>query len=89
MRVFFLIVDSHISLQRQREAVEMNNWTKRMFAAKQVKKGGIIRRKRANIDKWSSLDAVVKHAQKEGWHVLETGGQIVVLCHKGHLVVHC
>jgi hypothetical protein len=67
----------------------MNEWTRQWFAAAQANRGGVIRRSRKDIDKYSSLPAVVNEARNRGWHVIETGNQVVLLCHEGELLLHC
>jgi len=67
----------------------MNPWTRKWFSANQANNGGIIRRNRKNVEKYSNLNVVIAEAKKRGWHVIETGNQIVLLCHEGELVIHC
>ena len=50
--------------------------------------GGVVRRARRDVDKYGSLELVIEEARKRGFHVVETGGQVVVLCHKGALTIH-
>ena len=50
--------------------------------------GGVVRRARDGVDKYGSLDLVIAEARKRGFHVIETGGQIVILCHQGALIIH-
>jgi hypothetical protein len=52
-------------------------------------RGGVIPKQPATVDKQASLDAVVAAARRRGWHVIESGRQVVVLCHKGVMHVHC
>lgn len=64
-------------------------WIKQMFDAQQVERGGVIRRSRADVEKYASLRSVIRVAKERGFHVIETGDQIVVLCHEGGMVIHC
>lgn len=66
----------------------MNAWLEQWYSA-QATNGGVIRRSRNDVDHYASLGEVVDDAVERGWHVLETGGQVVVLCHAGEVVVHC
>jgi len=50
--------------------------------------GGVIRRAKSDVEQYSSLQEVVDEAEKHGLHVVETGDQIVVLCHQGTLHIH-
>lgn len=47
-----------------------------------------MRRAREGVDTYGSLDIVIAEARKRGFHVIETGGQIVILCHQGALIIH-
>lgn len=67
----------------------MNAWLAQWFSAQACSKGGIIRRSRWDIDKFTSLDEVVAEAKKRKWHVVEIGDQVVVLCNDGDMRVHC
>lgn len=67
----------------------MNAWIEQWFAANQANTGGVIRRNREDVDKYTSLDEVIAEARQNGWHVIETGDQVVVLCHTGALHIHC
>jgi hypothetical protein len=68
----------------------MNAWMKQWFdETQQANKGGVIRRAVADVDQQTSLDDVIAEAQGRGWHVVETGDQIVVLCHEGAVKLWC
>jgi hypothetical protein len=59
-----------------------------IFEAASVRNGGIVRRARRDVDRLASLDEVIREAKRRGYHVLETGGQVVFLCHKGQVILH-
>ena len=67
----------------------MSAWVDRIFDAYQVQAGGVVRRATRNVERYGAFDEIVRRAQANGWHVIETGDQIVVLCHEGSLVIHC
>ncbi len=67
----------------------MASWTERIFWADQANAGGVVRRSRANVDQYASLAQVIAEAKARGFHVIETGDQVVVLCHQGELIIHC
>ena len=66
----------------------MSAWVDQMFQA-QAASGGVVRRARADVDKLASLQEVIAEARARGFHVVETGDQVVVLCHPGQMVIHC
>lgn len=49
----------------------------------------MIRRSVYDVERFDVLDEIIYRAKDEGWHVIETGGQLVVLCHEGSMVIHC
>jgi len=63
-------------------------WINELFAAQSVANGGIVRRARKNVDD-DMLEELIHEAGARGYHVIETGEQVVVLCHAGQLVMHC
>lgn len=66
----------------------MSAWSDQIFQAAAAN-GGVVRRSRADVNQYSSLQEIIEEAQERGFHVIETGGQVVILCHRGQLVVHC
>lgn len=64
-------------------------WLAQVFSAKAVK-GGVIRRSVDDVKKYGgglvNLKAIVK---LRGFHLIRTGDQYVVLCHKGDIRVIC
>lgn len=67
----------------------MNGWLAQWFSAQEADRGGIIRRRRDYVEQYASMSSVVREAKKRGWHVVEVGDQIVVLCNEGDLRVLC
>lgn len=68
----------------------MNAWLTLWFdTAQQARTGGVIRRRRDHVDRNTSMATVINEARRRGWHVIETGDQVVVLCHEGDIRLHC
>jgi hypothetical protein len=71
----------------------VNAWMERIFEADQVANGGVVRRATRNVATFGAsgggLDGLVEEARRRGFHVIETGDQIVILCHAGVMKVHC
>lgn len=59
-----------------------------MFRAKAAKNGGIVRRKIANVQKYASLQYLLKDVEARGFHLIETGDQYVVICNPGNFRLH-
>ena len=64
-------------------------WVLQIFDADQAKTGGVVRRARADVERFGSMAEIVGHARSQGFHVIETGDQVVVLCNVGELTIHC
>lgn len=65
-------------------------WVDQMFtSSRQVKSGGIVRRATSSVERFEALDEIIHEARKKGFHVIETGGQIVLLAHEGSVILHC
>lgn len=67
----------------------MSAWIDQIFEAKIVNQEGIVRRKKSDVHHYASFDELIDYVRENGWHLIETGDQYVVLCHKGALKIHC
>lgn len=59
-----------------------------MFTAQAAKAGGIVRRKKQNVDKYASLKYLTEEVERRGFHLIETGDQYVVICNAGYFKLH-
>lgn len=64
-------------------------WMDQVFEAGQASAGGIVRRSIDSVEQYVGVDAFVEECRERGFHVIETGDQLVVLCHEGGMIVHC
>lgn len=65
-------------------------WIDNLFAADSAQNGGVVRRDVEFVKSQSGgLQRLIQEAQKKNFHVIETGEQIVVLCHDGSMQVYC
>ncbi len=55
----------------------------------QAANGGVIRRRRDDVEHYASVEEVVEDAHERGWHVVGTGGQVVLFCHDGDMRIWC
>lgn len=69
-------------------AWEDRGWIAQIFDSYAASHGGVVRRSKKDVEKFASLAEVISAATRRGFHVIETGGQIVILCHKGALTIH-
>lgn len=63
-------------------------WIEQIFAAKAVAEGGVIRRNRHWIAREVGRERFFREVAERGFHLLETGDQLVVICHQGRIYLH-
>jgi hypothetical protein len=62
-------------------------WIARLFDAKTAARGGVVRRSVESVDREIGRSAFVQEVTKRGFHILECGGQFIVICNTGHLKI--
>lgn len=67
----------------------MSAWLNQVFRAGRANEGGVVRRSIYDVDRIVGLDRFVDECRARRFHVIETGDQLVVLCHEGSMVIHC
>lgn len=60
-----------------------------IFSAKAVEKAAVIRRDVRWIDREIGRDLFLSEVRKRGFHLIETGGQWIVICNSGFFRVIC
>ena len=64
----------------------MDCWLKQLFVAGQVAKGNIVRRCISDVEKYSSMAALVAAVKMHGFHLAIIGDQAVVVCNSGGVI---
>ena len=64
-------------------------WLDTLFAAKAVGKAGIVRRAVRDVERETGRAAFVAEVRRRGFHLLECGGQFIVICNPGQLQIIC
>ncbi|ARU02617.1 hypothetical protein [Yoonia vestfoldensis] len=64
------------------------SWCARIFDAKSARRGGIVRRAVRDVDREIGRAAFVAEVTRRGFQLIECGGQYIVICNAGQLVVH-
>jgi hypothetical protein len=64
-------------------------WTMDIFKAASVNNGGVVRRARADVKKHGSYSLLKAEVLRRGFHLIRTGEQYVILCHKGDIRIIC
>jgi hypothetical protein len=65
------------------------SWSNAMFTAKAVGRGAIVRRAVRDVEREISRDAFLFEVRRRGFHLIECGGQFIVICNDGSMKVHC
>ncbi|MEY4983214.1 MAG: hypothetical protein RIR62_1480, partial [Pseudomonadota bacterium] len=63
------------------------HWAEAVFAAKAVGRGGIVRRSVASVEREFGRAAFEAEVRRRGFHLVEIGGQFIVLCNSGQMRV--
>lgn len=58
-------------------------WLDQIFAAKAVTSGGVIRRSKMWVEAEIGLPRFEHAVRARGFHLIEAGSQLVVICHSG------
>jgi hypothetical protein len=64
-------------------------WLDIVFQAKAVEKGGVVRRAVRDVEHEVGRDAFLAEVRRRGFHMVECGGQFIVICNTGLMQVIC
>ena len=62
-------------------------WIARLFDAKTAGRGGVVRRSVISVEREIGRAALVNEVTRRGFHLIECGGQFIVICNTGHLKI--
>ena len=65
------------------------SYIREIFRADTVKRGGIVRRKIADVQRLASYRALLDEVKERKFHLIETGDQYVIICNPGNFKLHC
>ncbi|SMX48385.1 N-(5'-phosphoribosyl)anthranilate isomerase [Maliponia aquimaris] len=60
--------------------IRPDDWLRRIFSARAVAEGGVIRRKVRDVERIVGRDRFLAELQRRGYRAVENGGQIVIFC---------
>lgn len=66
-----------------------DSWIALVFNAKAVAKGGVVRRSRVWVEREIGMARFVAEVRQRGFHLVENGGQLIVICNQDGLKVIC
>jgi hypothetical protein len=64
-------------------------WLDDLFAAKAVTKGRIVRRAVRDVEREVGRTTLLIEVRRRGFHLIECGGQFIVICNPGQMQVIC
>ncbi len=65
------------------------SWGRRIFSARTVQRGGVLRRSVRDVEREIGREALVAEVRARGFHLIECGGQFIIICNSGHIRVIC
>lgn len=66
-----------------------STWIDQIFAAGEVAKGNIVRRKVASVERYASIAELEAEVRRRGFHMIRTGEQVIVICNAGQVTMVC
>ena len=64
-------------------------WAAAVFSARAVDRGGVVRRAVRDVEREIGRAVFVAEVRRRGFHLVECGGQFVVICNPGVLQLIC
>jgi len=64
-------------------------WCTRIFEAAAAKRGGVVRRSVRDVEREIGREALELEVRRRGFHLIEVGGQFVIICCRDQMRVHC
>lgn len=64
-------------------------WLAAVFAARAARQGGVVRRSVRDVEREVGRDAFEAEVRRRGFHLVECGGQFIVICNSGRLTLVC
>lgn len=58
-------------------------WIAQLFSTKAARKGAVVRRSMARVDREVGRDRFIAEVNRRGYHLVETADQFLVVCHNG------
>lgn len=70
-------------MQMMTRETQPDYWLNQMFPAKAARKGVLLRRSFAWVDRGVGRERFLRDVRRRGFHLIETADQYIVLCHNG------
>lgn len=63
-------------------------WLAQIFEGAAAQSGGVVRRPVRDVEQTIGRDRLRQEVKRRGYHMIECGGQFLIICSKGRMVVH-
>ena len=70
-----------------RRNVANAQWRDQIFGAKAAQHGGIVRRSVRDVEREIGRDHLIEDVRQCGYHLIECGGQFIIICNAGQMRV--
>lgn len=64
-----------------------DSWIAQIFSTKAARKGAVVRRSLAWVDREVGRDRFTHEVRRRGYHLIQTADQYVVICHDGPISI--
>lgn len=64
-----------------------DQWMSQIFSARSAQTGGVVRRSVADVERKIGREALELEVRRRGFHLLEAGGQFIIICTRSDLRV--
>lgn len=64
-------------------------WINQIFQAGQASQGNIVRRAKADVVMYASMAELIAEVKALGFHMIEVGDQVIVICNSGTFKLIC
>ncbi len=71
------------------EKPNAERWMKQIFGAKAAHTGGVVRRNVRWVEREIGRKAFEAEVRSRDFHMIESGGQLIVICNRGGMRVVC
>ena len=64
-------------------------WLDEIFSAKAATRGGVVRRSVRDVEREVGRARFISEVRRRGFHLVECGGQFIVICNQGQVQIIC
>jgi len=72
-----------MSMFETRPIAPNDKWIGQMFATKAARRGAVVRRSMAWVEREVGRDRFLAEIRRRNYHLIQTAGQYIVICHDG------